>query len=69
MAETQEVTPEFVTYIRERDAALQEVEKARAELRETQCMLYDAMSALEALEKVGAVFKSREIFNIRSVYL
>lgn len=52
MSETKEVTPEFVQYIKERDAALEEAKKAHAELRETQCKLYDAITLIEKLEKV-----------------
>ncbi|XP_052768589.1 uncharacterized protein LOC128208916 [Mya arenaria] len=51
MSEKQEVTPEFVTYIKERDAALKEAADARAELRETQSRLYDALQLIESLEK------------------
>ncbi|XP_060597158.1 uncharacterized protein LOC132751066 [Ruditapes philippinarum] len=51
MSETQEVTPEFVQYIKERDAAVEEAEKAKAELRETQCKLYDSILLTEELEK------------------
>ncbi|XP_053393210.1 uncharacterized protein LOC123545465 [Mercenaria mercenaria] len=51
MSETQEVTPEFVQYIKERDAAVEEAQKAQAELRETQCKLYDSILLTEELEK------------------
>ena len=52
MSETKEVTPEFVQYIKERDAAIEDSKKAQAELRETQCKLYDAILLIEKLEKV-----------------
>lgn len=52
MSETKDVTPEFVQYIKERDAALEEAKKAQAELRTTQCKLYDAIQLIEKLEKV-----------------
>lgn len=56
MSETKEVTPEFVQYIKERDAAVEESKKAQAELRETQCKLYDAIQTIEKLEKVKHCF-------------
>ncbi|KAH3858987.1 uncharacterized protein LOC127871759 [Dreissena polymorpha] len=51
MTEKQEVTPEFVQYIKERDAALESVKSAQDELRETQCRLYDALQLVETLQK------------------
>lgn len=58
--ETQEGTPEFVQYIKERDAALEDVKKAQADLRETQSKLYDAILLIEDLEKKVKEYETNE---------
>jgi hypothetical protein len=69
MSETQEVTPEFVQYIKERDAAVEEAEKAKAELRETQCKLYDSILLTEELEKVNQPFHHHQrMFHVFAIY-
>ena len=62
--EIKEVTPEFVQYIKERDAAREEAKKALEELRETQCRLYDAVQEIERLEKVFIQQKTLPNFRV-----
>lgn len=64
MTEKQEVTHEFVQYIKERDKALEQVKSVQAELQETQCRLYDALQLVETLQKVNAGAKYRTHFKI-----
>lgn len=64
MTEKQEVTPEFIQYIKERDKALEQVKSVQAELQETQCRLYDALQLVETLQKVNAGAKYRTHFKI-----
>ena len=47
-----EVSPGIVQYVKERDAAKEEMKKAQDELSATQSKLYDALQRIEDLEKV-----------------
>ena len=48
-----ETNKQILHYIREREAALDEVKKIKTELTETQSKLYDALKLVEELEKVS----------------
>ena len=52
METTEEVSPDIVQFVKERDLARDEMKKAQDELTLTQSKLYDAMQKIEALEKV-----------------
>ena len=47
-----EVSPDIIQYIKERDAAKEEMKKAQDELAASQSKLYDALQKIEELEKV-----------------
>ena len=52
MEETTQASPDIIQFIKERDAARDEMKKAQDELAASQSKLYDALQRIEALEKV-----------------
>ena len=66
MEETAQASPDIIQFIKERDAARDEMKKAQDELAASQSKLYDALQRIEALEKVKSF---RSAFFFLSVHL
>ena len=64
MEETTQASPDIIQFIKERDAARDDMKKAQDELAASQSKLYDALQRIEALEKVKSFRSAFFIFLV-----
>lgn len=58
--------PEFMQYLKQRDAALDSVKTIETELRDTQSKLYDAMKRIDDLTKVCVKYLRGDVLNVQT---